>query len=671
MDSDSDQPCKKRCTERDKVQSESASDTADEGKVQVKGAATCAMGTDSNANSNTENEDRDSRNKEVDEHSRSSSRSGSEEAPMPSDILVDWVTSQNISSFTKPSQPCRDVESMPSCSHDTRFSRNKSPANIVVDDTGEVIPVENLNSSSSDSDSSDNQIDSARSDRSESTFKIQPSRHTEMTLTFGGTGSRSNMTHTVLLGDGYNSRQSVKYVFNFRSMSDSATQTDSLTRETAINTTEDQNGSPYFLLKGDDSSNSGYIEFQSSINRLPMNILLQIFKSLTMCELLCQASLVCKTWYNLCHDPDLWRSVDLSHQHKADDNVLSCLTSYSDRVTNINLEDTKVLTSHGISLVCVKCKHLQKLKLTRCFSVENDVLMMVGTSCKNLQCLYLDGCYRISDQWTCSVVFTHSWGVVKGDFIISDQWTCSVGEGCQQLKELVLSRCSQMTDVGISRIAENCHNLENIILDHCNKVTDQSVRMLAVNCPDLKTLSLANCNITDTGICSIYRMKKLEYLDISNLPGGSITAAIVSQLTRKCDNLECLNLSLNLTIDDRCIQEVVRYGQKITKLFCVNCSLSDEGLMGIASHGRNIEKLDLGWCKDITDRGIWAVTENCPALKYLGLIRCDSVSEKGVEAMVDKYPHIQFSTFFMESRKLIQKAIANGFKFMAETEQNK
>jgi len=39
--------------------------------------------------------------------------------------------------------------------------------------------------------------------------------------------------------------------------------------------------------------------------------------------------------------------------------------------------------------------------------------------------------------------------------------------------------------------------------------------------------------------------------------------------------------------------------------------------------------------------------------------------------MVDKYPHIQFSTFFMESRKLIQKAIANGFKFMAESEQNK
>ena len=73
-------------------------------------------------------------------------------------------------------------------------------------------------------------------------------------------------------------------------------------------------------------------------------------------------------------------------------------------------------------------------------------------------------------------------------------------------------------------------------------------------------------------------MEKLEYLDISNLPGGSITAAVVSQLTRQCVNLECLNLSLNLTVDDRCIQDVVRYGQKMKKLFCVNCSLTDEGL---------------------------------------------------------------------------------------------
>ena len=88
-----------------------------------------------------------------------------------------------------------------------------------------------------------------------------------------------------------------------------------------------------------------------------------------------------------------------------------------------------------------------------------------------------------------------------------------------------------------------------------------------------------------------FQMKKLEYLDISNLPGGSITAAVVSQLTRQCDNLECLNVSLNLTVDDKCIQEVVKYGQKMKKLYCVNCSLSDEGkgsnLNDVLSRGRH------------------------------------------------------------------------------------
>jgi hypothetical protein len=70
-----------------------------------------------------------------------------------------------------------EFENMPSCSSDSRFNRNPpEPSNFIVDDTGELVPVENLNSSSSsssDSDSSDDQIDSARSDSSNSTFRIE------------------------------------------------------------------------------------------------------------------------------------------------------------------------------------------------------------------------------------------------------------------------------------------------------------------------------------------------------------------------------------------------------------------------------------------------------------------------------------------------------------------
>ena len=404
MDSDSDQPFKRRCTEKDKVQ---VDDISNEGGapcnnslIQIGNVSAdfANISNTGNYSAHSHNEqsgsaqhvsrsvspvENDDMNiepdnnggfQDLDENSRSSSRSasGSEEAVMPSDVLVDWVASQNISSFTKPSQSHMDrpseFENMPSCSTDSRFNRNPpEPSNFIVDDTGELVPVENLNSSSSsssDSDSSDDQIDSARSDSSNSTFRIQPSRHTEMTLTFGGTGSTSNMTHTVLLGDGCNSRQSVKYVFNFRSMSDSATQTDPQTREIAI---EGNQNFPldFSMFRTDNSSNNSDEDLYPNINRLPSNILLHILKSLTMHELLCRASLVCKCWYNLCRDPDLWRNVELSHQHRVDDIVLSRLTSYSDRVSSINLEDTKMLTSHGISLVCVKCKHLQQLRLTR------------------------------------------------------------------------------------------------------------------------------------------------------------------------------------------------------------------------------------------------------------------------------------------------------------------
>lgn len=410
MESESSQPCKRRCTEKDKIpydldtegnvsqdlnggddgeddEGDGGDDNQTEGQPENDLAG--------NANENAVVDHTLERNspmngvdeaqginihgdiQEVDENSRSSScSSGGDLCSSATDILVDWVNAQNISTISVPSCPHEnrdsDSDNRPSCSNSSESCLHREPPHIVVEDTGEIIPVENLNSDSSDNESSDalaeptcNQQPS--SGKSGSTFRVQPNRHTEMTLTFGGTGSRSNMTHTVLLGDGCKRRESVQYVFNFRSMSDSATQTDPLKHEMVVDTGKVEN-----VMPCSDSTCSNMVlgesvnsEFPQHINNLPSNILIQIFKSLSMYELLCQASLVCKMWHTLCRDPDLWRTVDLSHQHKAQDNVLSQLTSFSDRVTSINLEDTKLLTTYGISLVCVKCKHLQKLKLTR------------------------------------------------------------------------------------------------------------------------------------------------------------------------------------------------------------------------------------------------------------------------------------------------------------------
>lgn len=58
---------------------------------------------------------------------------------------------------------------------------------------------------------------------------------------------------------------------------------------------------------------------QNNINYLPSSILVQVFRNLSVFGLLQRASLVCKYWYNLCRDPDLWVNISLVNQHRLKD----------------------------------------------------------------------------------------------------------------------------------------------------------------------------------------------------------------------------------------------------------------------------------------------------------------------------------------------------------------
>lgn len=54
---------------------------------------------------------------------------------------------------------------------------------------------------------------------------------------------------------------------------------------------------------------------------------------------------------------------------------------------------------------------------------------------------------------------------------------------------------------------------------------------------------------------------------------------------------------------------------------------------------------------------------SCPSLRYLGLIRCDQVTAETMEHLVVHYPHINYSTFILESKKLLDRARREGFNF--------
>lgn len=87
------------------------------------------------------------------------------------------------------------------------------------------------------------------------------------------------------------------------------------------------------------------------------------------------------------------------------------------------------------------------------------------------------------------------------------------------------------------------------------------------------------------------------------------------------------------------------------------------GLEDIAKYRPTLEALDVGWCQEVTDHGVRVMSLACKHLDYFGLIRCDRVTVETIEELVLKYPRINYSTFILESRRLLERARNEGYQF--------
>lgn len=381
-------------------------------------------------------------------------------------------------------------------------------------------------------------------------------------------------------------------------------------------------------------------DYNSTFNvNIPSYLLIQIFQHLSMYELLHNVSSVCKLWYNISHDPDLWRVIDLQNQLKVTDVVITNLTSYSDRVIYLNISDITTISEDCLVKTVATCRHLKTLKLSRCISVTTDrLLTAIGKHCHDLHTIHVELCFRITD---------------KG--------LTALAVGCPKLESVHISQCQNVGDKGLTALAGHCPLLARISVDSCAKIQDEGIMALACGCPEIRVMNLHSCNIGDVGA---YQLKRLKFLQTLDLSGSSeLSLHTIAAIAQNCTKLECLNLSLKKNIDDTFIEVVARNCTHLKKLYCVSCIITDTGLEFLGKYSRRLEHLDIGWCHSVTDLGVKFVSENCPTLRYVGLIRCDHVTAEGVEELLDKYPHITYSTFILESRKIIEMARMQGFQF--------
>ncbi|KAL3859611.1 hypothetical protein ACJMK2_009825 [Sinanodonta woodiana] len=96
-------------------------------------------------------------------------------------------------------------------------------------------------------------------------------------------------------------------------------------------------------------------------NKLPVKLILEIFKYLWVFELLGNVSLVCKYWYNLCRDRALWTSITWNGDQRTLGHLLQ-LTKY--QVHELVLTDNLfTFSDEALAHLLQKCTRLKYLKL--------------------------------------------------------------------------------------------------------------------------------------------------------------------------------------------------------------------------------------------------------------------------------------------------------------------
>lgn len=79
-------------------------------------------------------------------------------------------------------------------------------------------------------------------------------------------------------------------------------------------------------------------------------------------------------------------------------------------------------------------------------------------------------------------------------------------------------------------------------------------------------------------------------------------------------------------------------------------------LLNIAKYCKQVEKVDVGWCQEITDVGVRELCHACPKLTSLGLMRCDAVTVATSQELAQQFPNIVISTMWLDCFRLFEKA---------------
>lgn len=325
------------------------------------------------------------------------------------------------------------------------------------------------------------------------------------------------------------------------------------------------------------------------------------------------------------------------------DEALEILSTSCRQLGLLDLSNNPLVTDAGLAAIAVGCLRLHTLDLGGCRHVTDHGLQIIASGFSELTAVSfneLNDC--VTEVGLRSIIDVSSkLMILRMRRMATDNCLAVAACRCNQLRELDISDCPAVTDVGL-QLVSNCRYIEIFRAENCITLTDIGVQSLALGCPFLRLASLSGCvAITDVGITGFGDMcQKLEHLDFCRCHVGD--RGMFSLVPTA--SLPCRGCPL--------LREIVLSWTAVT----------DAGVEALAACCPQLEEINLFQTR-VSDRGLRALVESCPQLRKLNIASCFNVSQDGIALVGHLLPQVQIL-----ERRGAQRAHAKEQTRLAEEE---
>ncbi|XP_040591137.1 dynein regulatory complex subunit 6 isoform X3 [Mesocricetus auratus] len=194
---------------------------------------------------------------------------------------------------------------------------------------------------------------------------------------------------------------------------------------------------------------------------------------------------------------------------------------------------------------------IRELNLTNCSLLGDVSVVRLSERCPNLHYLSLRNCEHLTDlaiEYIASMLSLISIDL-SGTSISNEGLT--ILSRHRKLKELSLSECTNITDLGIRTYCKTSMNLEHLDVSYCSQLSDDIIKTVAIFCTQITSLNIAGCpKITDGGLETL--SAKCHYLHILDISGCILlTDQILQDLEIGCKQLRILKMRFCRSISGR------------------------------------------------------------------------------------------------------------------------